>query len=1700
MKKTFTILIAAIAAIMMMAQPGKVWAEDTTVTMTMTQYVSNNSCTVSSGNTVTCYTSLNLDSNLTMSTTGSANCGSFWGSTTQEWRLYQNKSGNVIITVDDGYQLKSVKLTFGASNSGILKDASNNTISSGTANTVSGSSVTYTVANSGNATNGQIKITAVEIKYTEAGGGGGGGSTTYTLNYSATNGQISGVDGNSQSVASGASLASNAEVTLTAHPDDNYVFSYWTVSGSGSTLTSRSTNPTTFKMGSANSTVTATFVSAASCLTTMDAIFSAATTAGSTATNCIITFNNWVVTGVKNNQAFVTDGTKGFIIYASNHGFAVGNVLSGTAACKVQLYNGAAEITTLTKDTPGLIVTTGGTVTSQVVAITDLSGVNTGALIQVNGVTYNGTYLVDGNSNQIKPYNTLYDGTMSFTNNQKYNVTGVYLQFNTTSNNTITETKEILPRSSADIVEVNDPTISASPASLTGFTYVEGHGPSTTQTVSVSGSNLTANISLSLGDNSNFEMCQTQNGTYTNSLTLTQSNGSVSATNVYVRLKSGLSKANNYAGTITLTSTDATDKTVSLSGSVTGQTYAIEQYSTPATAHGTITFDPTSPVEGGTEVTLTAEPAEGYDFTANSWVFYKESGNEIVEDNSITVTNGKITMPAYDLWVDATFAPKPTFAVTCTYDNTQGSLQADPTSAYEGQTVTLTYSESTNYELDAITLTHTEGGAAAQGVTLTKGEGSTYTFNMPGYAVTATATFVYTIFEGTFEPYTGDIVEGDYIIYGGTDGAMKNVISSNRFANSGNGDISISSNTITDPKKTVVWHIAKIGNTNYWSIYNARVNKYAGGTSTKNQGALYDDTDDDLTRWTITYDDGFVFYNYGRSQASSDNTNAYLRQNGSSGWGTYTSSYGNAPTLYKLAVATAPEWSTLPTPSILTNANYQLNLNELVSGTPAPTITVSTSATGYTLENGAFAFSTATAGTYEFTFRASNTAGYADATLTITVSAPQTFNVTVSTLNDNVNGINVYNTNDLNTPLIAGGAAGTVQVTEGTGIKVRPNVAAGYVLESLTINTTDVISEIDETGAYTFTMTGNVTISATAEFNPVVELTSTNISNMNNSGDGSYSIKTITVNGYYWEAKAYNTSNQKDYLQINTTSTNTNPKGSYIKLPVFNGKIETITCTVNTSDKILYFNTTNSASNPIVTQEDGTSATRTIDMSDVFYQTGYIVSSGTIQITNITVTYSPYQDMTGTSLPTTIANDQTVAIPSNTNATATDLTIPASSGVIIKSGAKLTVSGTLTNNGTANNIVIEDGGQLIYKDNGAKDAVQATVQKDIIGYGDGLDKWYFIASPITTSISPAAVTNLLGKQIDDDPVTYNYDLYRLNNTIWENYHQHNENADPFMLVNNKGYLYAKQTNTTLSFAGTIKPYDDTYEIPVSKGWNLVGNPYTFDAYVSEPYYAMEANGTGITAYDPTSVNTPVKPCTGIVIYADNDNPDPVAFSDQGPVTSANHGNIQVTLAQYVATRGGSNVETIDNAIVSFNKGTKLQKFYFGEPAANIYIPQDNEEYAIVSTEARGEMPVNFKAAKDGQYTITVNAEDVEMSYLHLIDNITGADVDLLNNPSYTFTGSTLDYASRFRLVFSANNNDETNAEMGDDFAFISNGQIILNGTVENATLQMIDMLGRVVSSQQINGNSAHMAPVTNGVYVLRLINNGESKTQKVVVK
>ena len=417
--------------------------------------------------------------------------------------------------------------------------------------------------------------------------------------------------------------------------------------------------------------------------------------------------------------------------------------------------------------------------------------------------------------------------------------------------------------------------------------------------------------------------------------------------------------------------------------------------------------------------------------------------------------------------------------------------------------------------------------------------------------------------------------------------------------------------------------------------------------------------------------------------------------------------------------------------------------------------------------------------------------------------------------------------------------------------------------------------------------------------------------------------------------------------------------------------------------------------------------------------------------------------------------------------------------------------------------------------------------RTIAGYGSstGHDFWAFIASPVDGSIEATTVSNLVAENANE------FDLYRFNPSVeleWENWKQVESDNYHFTLMNGRGYLYGNKETTELVFSGTFNMAETmevqlTYDQTASfAGWNLVGNPFPRAAYIDKSYYKLNDDGSVIVA-EPVLSATYISPCHGVFVQVDGN--ETVTFRTTAPTqqNATNNGLLNITVAeQKPDTRGAStgSATAFDNAIVSFNKGTQLGKFYFGKQNANISIPQGGKEYAIAYSEGHGEMPLNFKANKNGTYTLTVKPEGVALNYLHLIDNMTGADVDLLaasapelvegpnvsvagastsSATSYTFTAKKTDYESRFRLVFVANGEDGSSTG-SETFAFINaSGNLTLFGIEGKATLQVIDMMGHVLSSETFSGNYEKKLNVAPGVYVLRLINGKDVKTQKIIV-
>ncbi len=403
-----------------------------------------------------------------------------------------------------------------------------------------------------------------------------------------------------------------------------------------------------------------------------------------------------------------------------------------------------------------------------------------------------------------------------------------------------------------------------------------------------------------------------------------------------------------------------------------------------------------------------------------------------------------------------------------------------------------------------------------------------------------------------------------------------------------------------------------------------------------------------------------------------------------------------------------------------------------------------------------------------------------------------------------------------------------------------------------------------------------------------------------------------------------------------------------------------------------------------------------------------------------------------------------------------------------------------------------NGGNTEWSEIGTFTTVYLGYELPILGYEEEFEDpdggYYLIASPVT--VNPANAIDLYTQQ---NMIEGKFDLYYFDQSQdleWINFKGDDGN---FNLEPGKGYLYAHDTSREFIFTGT--PYSGSGVINLKydsnaaefAGWNLLGNPYNYQVSVDKAFYVMNEEGTEIISADE---NMPISPMQGFFVVA-TEAGQKVTFSEwESPIVPLDPVPLDKLVMNLTNKRGA----TIDRAIVRFDRGHQLPKFQLNKHHTKVYIPQEDKDYAIVNAENQGELPVSFKAEKNGNYTLSFAAQEVSFDYLHLIDNLTGIETDLLANPSYSFEAKSTDYENRFKLLFVCGDANGDN-----DFAFFSNGKLIINNE-GNAIMNVYDVTGRLVNTQSVNGSCQVGFKAPAGVYMIQLVNGVNSKTQKIVVE
>lgn len=408
-------------------------------------------------------------------------------------------------------------------------------------------------------------------------------------------------------------------------------------------------------------------------------------------------------------------------------------------------------------------------------------------------------------------------------------------------------------------------------------------------------------------------------------------------------------------------------------------------------------------------------------------------------------------------------------------------------------------------------------------------------------------------------------------------------------------------------------------------------------------------------------------------------------------------------------------------------------------------------------------------------------------------------------------------------------------------------------------------------------------------------------------------------------------------------------------------------------------------------------------------------------------------------------------------------------------------------------LIIADGGQLYHTNAG----VTATVQKDITAYtvlqtqGETkTDGWYLIGYSFAGNGAVDEMDNLLENEYDlfyyDEPTHY-----------WRNY---KNDANSFAnLETSRGYLYANSQDVTIGLKGTLNASNAKVSIPLNYtttagsliGFNLVGNPFAHNViaytgnHVAEECYRVNDTRTDVIV-DNISNENPLKTGEGFFVKA----------TDEKAFITFNSGTKdEMKKTERIKLEIRENDQLIDRLIVK-REGEPLKKITLNENGTKVFAMHNNQKMAVIPIEGN-ELPVYFETDKNGTYTISLSTENTTLYYLHLIDNITNDDVDLLTTPSYSFNAWTMDDSDRFKLVFICGEADDDNKT----FAFINNGDIIITADVENATLQVIDVMGRMIISRNVNV-LGHVPTngMASGTYILRLISGDNVITQKIVIR
>lgn len=392
--------------------------------------------------------------------------------------------------------------------------------------------------------------------------------------------------------------------------------------------------------------------------------------------------------------------------------------------------------------------------------------------------------------------------------------------------------------------------------------------------------------------------------------------------------------------------------------------------------------------------------------------------------------------------------------------------------------------------------------------------------------------------------------------------------------------------------------------------------------------------------------------------------------------------------------------------------------------------------------------------------------------------------------------------------------------------------------------------------------------------------------------------------------------------------------------------------------------------------------------------------------------------------------------------------------------------------------------------------------------GTGREGWGTLSTPVYTEGTNGIAIPEIG--------TAAHDLYKYNEPT-ANWLFYQGALSPFTTFDlGRGYLYANaEEDYMFELQGKLAngkavSFDITYSLESAQsfaGFNFIGNPYacnidhnhiTLEGYKhADGFYVVSEEGALI----PCEIGQAIKPMESVMLQL-----IPVSETSKSsnlrakmtihpyPVVKERSSEVNGSLAINV-----SNENYNDVAYVSFSENIGLNKVaHYNEEIPMVSVSVDGADFAIaMMSQDVTEIPVSFKAAQMGEYTIGVEARDCEYSTMTLVDRLSGIETNLLLE-DYTFMAKSGDNSDRFVIRLAKDNGSNNGSE---NFAYINNGMMYINNIAGQAVINVYDVTGRPVAEYNVaESASISTSDFAAGMYIIRMSDENGVKVQKIIVE